>query len=350
MVKVVLLSALVGYSIGAAWGADQAPGTVIAEIDGVKVTRGQFEQKYKGNLFQARNTYYEAERKAVDEYITEYLLERQAQKEHISVAELLERHVNSAAGKEPSEEALRLYYEGVEVPTPYEAVRDKLLEAIKQRRITKARAAYIQSLRADAKINIQLTQPRMDVPLESRHIRGAEDAPVVLVEYADFECPYCQQIQPALDKLETDYKGRMAFVYKDYPLPMHPHAEKAAEATQCAATQGKFWEYHDWLVASKEFEIPQLKSGARKLNLDGAVFDKCLDSGEKSEFVKAEFTEAQQLALPGTPAFFINGRFVSQNGVISYDTLRQMIEEELQAKSAPRGASAAGPEGTDHRK
>jgi len=311
-------------------GEPQADGAVVvAEIDGVKVTRAEFERSNPARLFQPRNTYFEAERKALDEYASEYLLEKQARKENLTVAQLLDLHVNSKIGKDPSDEALRVYYEGVDTNEPFETVKDKIIDSLRQRRIAKAKAAYMQSLRADAKVVMHLNAPRAEVSVKGTPVRGAKDPKVLIVEYADYECPYCQQIQPALDRLEADFKGKLALAYKDVPLPMHPHAAKAAEASHCAAAQGKYWEYHDVLSASKQLDLPQLKDHARGLNLNMAAFDKCLDSGEKSQIVKDYVTEATALGLQGTPSFFINGRFIS--GIQSYEKLREIVEEELGA-------------------
>jgi protein-disulfide isomerase len=153
----------------------------------------------------------------------------------------------------------------------------------------------------------------------------------MLVEYADYECPYCQQMQPTLEKIEAEFKGKINFAYKDVPLPMHPNAPKAAEATHCAGAQGKYWEYHDLLVKNKKLEIPALKEAAHTLKLDGNAFDKCLDSGEKSEIIKEHLSEAQSLGINGTPSFLINGRFFS--GSMSYEALRGILEEELSGPS-----------------
>jgi protein-disulfide isomerase len=283
-------------------------------------------------LFQARNSFFEAEKKAVDEYIEDYLLERQAQKENLTVDKLLELHVNSTIAKDPDDAALRVYYEGVDTTEPFEAVRDKILDHVRQRRLAKAKAAYMQTLRSQAKISVEVQAPRIQISLTNTPVRGPVAAPVTLVEFADYECPYCQQIQPTLDRLETEFKGRLAFAYKDMPLPMHAHAEKAAEASQCAALQGKYWEYHDLIEKTKALEVPQLKAGAGQLGLETAAFDKCLDSGERAGAVKSTMDEAVKLGLQGTPSFFLNGRFIS--GGMSYDQMRQLVEDELKRSSA----------------
>jgi len=269
----------------------------------------------------------------LDQFIDGYLLERQAQKAGVTVPQMLERHLNSSIPKEdPPEAALRLYYEGVETAQPYEAVRGQIVEAIRQRRLAKARSAYMESLRKEAKIAVRLAQPRAPMDLKDTPVRGRADAPVVIVEYADYECPYCQQLQPALDKLQAEYKEKLTFAFKDFPLPGHANAEKASEAAHCAGVQGKYWEYHDLLFSTKQLALPQLKEHARALKLDAKVFDQCLDSGEKAALIKGQAAEVIGFGLQGTPAFLINGRFFG--GGSSYEELRRIIEEELGASSA----------------
>jgi protein-disulfide isomerase len=313
-------------------GTDQGSNSVVAELYGFKITLAEFEQKRPDALFQARNAFYEAEKKAVEEFIDNYLLERRAQKENVTVAQLLERHVNNAIAKDPDETALRVYYEGIDTNEPFEAVRERIIEILRQRRIAKAKSAYMAALRNEAKVTLSVLPPRAPISLSASHVRGATAASLTLIEFADYECPYCQQMQPAISKLEAEYKDKLAFAYKDVPLPMHSHAQKAAEAAHCAGAQNKYWEYHDILMQTKALEIPQLKSAAAGLALDTKAFDKCLDSGEQSGAVKASTEEAQKLGLQGTPSFFLNGRFFS--GIMTYDQLRQIVEEELKNTTA----------------
>jgi len=314
---------------------------VLAEVNGVKLTLADLEQKNPGAVFTARTNYYEAERKAIDGLIQESILQQQAKKEGLTLEQLLDKHVKSTIAKDPSEEALRVYYEGVDTTEPFEAVRDKIVQSLRDRRIAKAKTAYMESLRGSVSIILRLPPPRAPISLTGVPTRGASNAPITLVEYADFECPFCQQIAPALDRLEVEYKGKLLFAYKDYPLVMHANAEKAAEASHCAEAQGKFWEYHDLLLAEKHPEATALKNYARELKLDTAAFDKCLDTGAKADVVKTNLSDAQMLSLQGTPSFFVNGRYVS--GSPSYERLRSVIEEEL---SAAEGQSA-GPAGND---
>jgi protein-disulfide isomerase len=341
---ILALSVVSSIPGGFAFGADKSRevssigATVLVEIDGSKLTLADYERKHPSGLFQARNNFYQAEVKAVEQFIDEYLLEQQAKKENVTVAELLQRHVNSAAGKDPPEDALRIYYEGVDTTEPYEKVRGQIIDHIRESRIAKAQTAYMRSLRSQAHVALHIGPPRAQVDVKDTPIRGLPNAPVVVVEYADYECPYCQQAEPALSKMQADYKGKVAFVYKDVPLPTHTRAQKASEAAHCAGAQGKYWEYHDLLFSSKQLEVPQLKQHALELKLDTAAFDKCLDSGEKSEVVKSQLAQGMSLGLQGTPSFFINGRFFS--GGLNYDQLRAVVEEEVAASTSRAKESA----------
>ena len=311
----------------------------LVEIDGAKITDADLQRKYPGRLFQARTTYYQAERQALDEFIEEYLLERQAKAENVTVDQLLERHVSNAIAKDPPEDMLRLYYEVVNPPDTYDKVRPQLLDHLRKVRLAKAKTAYMQSLRSKASVTIGLQAPRADISLKNAAVRGSAGAPVVLVEYADYECPYCQQVQPAVDKVISEYKGKVALAFKDEPLPMHANAAKAAEAARCAETQDKFWEYHDLLFAKKQLDPAKLKEYARDLNLDTAAFDKCLDTGAQSELINAQLTEAQALGVQGTPTFFVNGRATTGN--LTVEQLRQILDEELALVPSQPGQRAA---------
>jgi protein-disulfide isomerase len=316
--------------------ADKAQ--VVASINGQTLSREEFNRRVSARLFQARNTFYEAERKALDEIVNEMLLEQRAREEKTTVPALLDRHVNSQAGQAPTDDALRVYYEGLDVNEPFDSVKDKIVTHLRDKRIAKAKAAYLASLRNDAKLNISLAPPRLQVPVDNMPLRGNPSAPVRIIEYADYECPYCQQIQPALDKLSAEYKDKVAFAYKDVPLPNHPNAQKAAEAKHCAAAQGKYWEYHDLLVANKAYQTENLKEHARSLRLNMDAFDRCVEKGEQTGVVSDHVREAQALGLQGTPSFFINGRFFS--GALTYEKLREIVEEELRAAGTATSQTA----------
>ena len=319
--------------------AQQNPGT-LAMVNGKAITTQDLEQKEVNRLLQAQYQYYQAERKALDDLIVQRLLEEEAQRQGISTDDLLKREVDSKV-KDPNEDQLLVYYEGLDSKEPYDQVREKILEHIRDLRRSKLRSAYIETLRAKATVVVQLAPPMANVGTENPAVtEGRSDAPVQVVEFADYQCPYCQRVNPDLNKLIDEYAGKVSVVYRDFPLPMHPHAEKAAEAARCAGQQGKFWAYHNLLFQDKKLDTPDLKQEATALHLDSAKFDKCLDSSEEAANVKKDQDEGMKLGLSGTPSFFINGHFIS--GAVDYTTLHQMVEQQLTLLSSAKGASPAG--------
>ncbi len=322
---------LLACTIGAFGQSDQ---TVVAEVGGVKVTLGELEQEESAKLLSAHYQYYQAQSKALEDLVDKKLLEQKAKSENLTVDQLIDRDIKSKI-TDPTEDQMRVYYEGLETEQPYEAVRDKILEKVRQLRTDKARAVYVKALREKTPVSIALAPPRAKVEAADTEMLGPKSAKVVLVEFADYECPYCQKVAPDVKKLKEEFGDKLAFTYKDFPLPNHGRAQKAAEATRCASKQNKFWEFHDELFHSKELDVDQLKAQARALKLDSEQFDKCLDSGEQASAVSKDKKEGLRLGISGTPSFFINGHYLS--GALDYAALRQVIEQQLETQGQASG-------------
>ncbi len=161
---------------------------------------------------------------------------------------------------------------------------------------------------------------------EDNHVRGEFKAPITFVEFSDFECPFCERHYPTLKKILSDNAGKVRLVYKHFPLSFHADAQKAAEASECADEQGKFWEYHDKLFDNQPggYSIAKFKQWADDLNLNTAPFNDCLDSGKYAQKVQADFDEGQRKGVNGTPATFVNGQLVS--GALPYEAFQQIID------------------------
>jgi protein-disulfide isomerase len=309
----------------------QEPLQVVAKVSGANLTLTDLQQDEGGKLLQAEYQFYLNERKALEELIDNRLLGDEARKKNITLDKLLDTEVYKEV-KDPTEDQLEVYYEGLDTQEPYQSIREDVLQHIRELRRTKARAAYVDQLRKQAQINIMLMPPSAQVDVSKAYARGSENAPVVLVEFADYQCPYCQKVNPQIQQLKKEFGDSLTVVYKDFPLPMHHGSEKAAEASRCAGEQGKFWEYHDVLFYSKLLEVDALKEHARVLKLDGDRFDTCLDSGAESGAVKKDLDEAKSLGLTGTPSFFVNGHFFS--GVVDYAALKDIVNQQLNLVAA----------------
>jgi protein-disulfide isomerase len=307
----------------------QQPSEVVAEVNGTKITRADLDKEEASKLLQVRFQTFMTEQKALEELIDNRLLEMAAARQHVTVEQLVDREITSQV-KDPSEEQLRFYYDDSNSSEPYETARKKILDVVRQRRIAKARTAYLEQLRSEANVFISLAPPVAVVAVGDAPRLGPGNAAVQLIEFADYECPYCAKVFPHLQKLHEQFGNQLAIYYKDFPLPMHAHAQKAAEAARCAGAQGKFWEYHDRLFATNALDTPQLKQYARELGLNASQFDRCLDSGEQASGVQKDLSQAQQLGVNGTPSFFVEGHYLS--GAVDYNTLRDLVIQQINAK------------------
>jgi protein-disulfide isomerase len=154
---------------------------------------------------------------------------------------------------------------------------------------------------------------------------------VTIVEFSDYQCPFCARVNPTLDRIRQTYGDRVKIVFKDYPLGNHPQAPKAAEAAHCAGEQNKYWEMHDAIFANQRaMEVANLKQSARAIGLNGSVFDQCLDSGKHAATVRAGTELGDKMGVNSTPTLYINGRVLL--GAVPFESFKQVIDEELARK------------------
>jgi len=194
-----------------------------------------------------------------------------------------------------------------------------------------ARASLIADLRKSGPpVRVLIDPPRHEVELSADDPSvGSASAPVTIVEFSDFQCPYCQRVAPTIKQVRQTYGDKVRVVWKDFPLTqIHPQAFKAGEAAHCAGDQGKFWEYHDRLFANQQSLQPtDLKQHASELGLNAPAFATCLDSSKHGERVRDGVAEGTRLGVDSTPTVYINGRMLA--GAQPYETFVTVIDEEL---------------------
>jgi protein-disulfide isomerase len=213
------------------------------------------------------------------------------------------------------------------ISQPKEQVAEQIRSYIRQQRLQKAEADFFAEIESKYQVDYLLEPLRVEVAASGPG-RGSEQAPVTIVEFSDFECPYCKRVLPTIDQVEKKFGDKIRVVYRQYPLSIHANAQKAAEASLCALDQGKFWEMHDLLFEEqKALTLPDLKEKATRLQLDAETFASCLDSGRHAETVQADLRDGTAAGVDGTPAFFVNGRFLS--GAVAFETMSQMVEDEI---------------------
>jgi protein-disulfide isomerase len=204
----------------------------------------------------------------------------------------------------------------------------------RQQRVRERQQQFVAELKGKGGVRIMLEPPRVAVDVGDDPAYGPGTAPVTIVEFSDFQCPFCARVNPTLQKVKETYGDKIRVVFRDFPLlQIHPQAAKAAEAATCANEQGKFWEMHDRLFANQQkLQVADLKQHAVDLGLNAETFNQCLDSGKHEAEWKKDLEDGAKYGLSGTPAFFINGQFIG--GGIPKEAFQQIINEKLKIVEA----------------
>jgi protein-disulfide isomerase len=302
---------------------DQLNRAAAADIDRLEKKREQF-------LITLQRDKQTAIEEALDEIVTQKLLDLEAKKRNTSVDQLVKSEVQDKI-EAPSEETVRKFYDdnrAVIKGSFIETAKD-IQNYLMQQGQNAAFTNLIAKLRKDYGYKSMLELERANVAIQGHPSKGPATAPVTLVEFSDFECPYCGGLFPTLKQVEAKYKDQVRIVYRQFPLSnLHPHAQKAAEASLCANEQNQFWQLHDAMFTDqKNLTVDDLKAKASKLSLNSATFGTCLDSGKYANAVRDSVEEASKLGLDGTPAMFINGRFLGGNQ--PYDAIAKIVDDEL---------------------
>lgn len=321
-----------GAAPGSSAPAQAATGTgVVAEVDGGPILGSELESRAANRLVRVRQEEYEIRRQALDEMIGERLVAAQAQKAGVPAEELLKREVDAKA-ELPSDTELASIYEQNKArfgSAPRDEAIARIREILSERAISERRTAYLNELRAGARVAVRLEPPRAAVAIPAgAPATGPASAPVTIVEFTDYQCPYCHRAQTVIDQVLQRYAGKVRFVHLDYPLDIHPEAVPAARAARCAGEQGKFWEYHrSLMVRPGTLDLADLKGRASTLSLDGSRFASCLASEKYDTAIQGELRQGVELGVSGTPAYFVNGRLLS--GARPLESFVEVIDSEL---------------------
>ncbi len=316
-----------------------SPDQVVAEIGGKPITLKDVDAKWEAidaaEHSRIAQALYQNRRNMLDQIIGDRLIEDAAK----AAGQPTDKFLAADAAKrlKPiSDEDVAQFYEQNKDRAQgrtLDQLRPEIKPYLEQRRVLQARAMLVDELRGKtANLKVMLEPPRYNVPVAAGDpVRGKAGAPVTIVEFSDFQCPFCQRVNPTLAKLRETYGDRINIVFKDYPLPNHPQAPKAAEAARCAGEQNKFWEMHDAMFANQRaLEVPALKQTARAIGLDGGAFDTCIDSGKHAATIEKNAALGEQMGVNSTPTLYVNGRQVL--GAMPFEVFKQVIDEELAKK------------------
>ena len=313
----------------ALWASGAHAADTIATVANKPITRAQVEERVKAKLAEVDRARYDAMREGVDELIQEALYAEEAKARKVTVEQLEKQEVEDKVGPPTDAEIKEIYDANKEQldGKPLEAVKDQIVDYVRQLRLQERRAAFVRELKAKYPTTVSLRPPVIEVGTGGRPVLGPANAPVTIIEFSDYECPYCKRAEPTVREVLKAYKDKVRFVYRDYPLPFHEQARPASVAARCADAQGKFWDYHNKLMASEQLGADKYKSLADEVGLDRAKFDECLTSDKFTAAIEKDVEEGAKAGVNGTPSFFINGRMI--DGARPFESFKEIIDEEI---------------------
>lgn len=307
------------------------PEEVIAEAGELKLTRAELDKKVAERLVTVRQQEYDIRRQAVDELVAERLLAQEAATRKMSTDDLM-KEVDSKATI-PTQDEINAFFEQNKARVPpqmsKEEALDQITRSMRERNLAVARARYRGELISKAGLRVKLSPPRSEITVPAiAPATGPDKAPITIVEFVDYQCPYCQRSETTVQEVLAKYPGKIRLVHRDFPLDGHPRALPAARAAYCAGEQGKFWEFHrDVLMKPSDLSDEDLKSRAGALGLDQAAFSTCAASERHDATIRNAAAQGSSLGVTGTPAFFINGRMLT--GARPVDQFTSIIDDEL---------------------
>jgi predicted DsbA family dithiol-disulfide isomerase len=323
-------------------GKDQkAASKSLASVDGVAITEPQVLkesaddldslelQMLRSKAAYARNKHDILEQ-SLNRLVEEKLLKVEAAKRGITETELVEKEITKFV-KEPTNEQIDTFYEENKenIHKPKEQVADKIRQYLRNEQQGDIREAFLKKLEKEHRVTHSFKPLRFEVNAQGRPSKGPATAPIVLVLFSDFQCPYCREFNLTIEDVMKKYGDKARLVFRQFPLTrIHANAQRAAKASLCAAAQNHFWEMHDLLFQNQDnLKEEDIKSRAKELNLDINAFSSCLDSARIGTMIQDDIRAGSMAGVDGTPALFINGRFLG--GARSDEEITAIIEEEL---------------------
>ena len=314
----------------------QGPSDVVATVGSATITLADVDARALTRptddfaTMRLSQAIYQARRAAIAEIVGDMLLDAEARARGIDKAALVQREITSKVAI-PTETDISAWYQANPQRVQnasLDQVRTPIRNLLLDERTQAARESFLNTLRAKTAVRVSLEPPRVKVAEAGRPSKGPAGAKIEMIEFSDFQCPYCLRAFPIVKQVLQTYGDRIRFVYRNYPLPNHPQSRPAAEAGACAAEQGKFWEYHDRLFSNQDkLSDTDLKQHAVALGLNAGQFTECVNTRKYQKDVDADIEAGNELGVTGTPAFFINGRAL--DGAQPFEVFKQVIDEEL---------------------
>jgi protein-disulfide isomerase len=318
----------------------QTPETVLASVNGVPITQKQVDESIAPRIYPLQQQLYAMRKAALDNLIVSRLLEVEATGRGVPVDELRRQltHGDINVTRAQVEAAFAQNASFFASMSPDEARERLRLDLENQARMKHYRAA-LDSLRKKWAVKVNFAPPGFVSELDDgvSPVKGSSKPAVTIVEFSDFECPYCNAVQRTLKQVLENYGSDVRLVFKHLPLEGHRNSLPAARAAYCAAEQDRFWQFHDVLFGAKELSPAVFTQIANDLGLGVAKFQACLDSEESRAAIVKDLETARLFRIESTPSFIVNGKLIQ--GALSFADFQKIIEQELSQRATQKQSS-----------
>ncbi len=302
---------------------------VLAKLDGQPITEEEVRKVSGAGLARAEAQLYEARREGVENVLEDRLLTAEATSQKTTKEELIKKRVADKINVTDAE--IQKFYNEKKSQMGGKGIEEMKVNIrgyLQREKYQQVYGELIAKLKKKSDLEILIHPPKVEIDEGDAPAMGPKDAPIRLVEFTDYQCPFCSRARPTINQVLGTYKGKVRYVLKDFPLSFHRESEKAHEAAHCAGEQGKYWELNKKIWDNQKSIKPEdLKKYATELKLNTAKFNECLDSGKFQELVQTNQQQGEQLGVSGTPAFFVNGRMIS--GARPFEDFKEVIDDEL---------------------
>jgi predicted DsbA family dithiol-disulfide isomerase len=318
----------------------QSPETVVASVNNIQITAKQVDDSVATRIYPLQQQLYAIRKAALENLVVSKILENEAAARGVSIEELRRQltlgEINVTRAQ--VEEAYKQNASFFASMSPDEARERLRLDLENQARMKHYRAG-LDALRKKWTVSINFAPPAFVAELDDgvSPAKGSSKPAVTIVEFSDFECPYCSSVQRTLKQVLEKYSDEVRLVFKHLPLEGHRNSLPAARAAYCAAEQDRFWQFHDVLFGVKELSPAVFTQIANDLGLGMAKFQACLDSEQSRTGVVKDLETARLFRIESTPSFIVNGKLIQ--GALSFADFQKIIEQELSQRATQKQSS-----------
>lgn len=303
---------------------------IAAKVGNQSITMADLEAAAKNDLAPLATQIYQIKKRRLDQMVEEALYEQEAKSQNKSAADI-RKNLDSPADGEVSDDAIEVYYDLNQQRfqgRPLADVKEEIRRSLIQTKSAKKKADFMTDLRKKYAVQFFLEEPKVEVNVGNAPFRGPADAKVTIVEFSDFECPFCSRFKDTMDQLYKEYPNDVKQVYRHNPLPFHKNARPSAKASICAHRQGKFWEMRSQLFANqKALDDASNRKYAEAIGLNMGDYDACIKEPGLDKQIDDDVQYAQSVGARGTPTSFINGVLFS--GAQPYPALKKVVDEKF---------------------